>query len=234
MLLPVLVLVVTAQFAFAGSATWNLSPTSGDWNNAANWTPATVPNGPSDTATFNLSNTTNVFLSAVTEANGVVFGSDAGPFTISVNPTTILTIDSGGVVNNSSAMQNVVVETDSRILFQGSASAGSQVSYEIKAMDESSIFPGAIIFFGTSSAGAATLVARGGIFEAGGAVQFTDASNGGDCTVIVEGATKRFAFPAFLDFGGITEPPPTAGNGNYIIMGGAVPGAPGGLCNSHC
>ena len=38
--------------AYAGSATWNLNPTSSDWNTATNWTPATVPNGPTDVATF--------------------------------------------------------------------------------------------------------------------------------------------------------------------------------------
>ena len=42
----------------AGSATWNSSPATGDWNTATNWTPATVPNGPSDPATFALSNRT--------------------------------------------------------------------------------------------------------------------------------------------------------------------------------
>src|SRR5439155_17434789 len=36
----------------AGSATWNLNPMSGDWNTAANWTPATVPNSPADTASY--------------------------------------------------------------------------------------------------------------------------------------------------------------------------------------
>ena len=42
----------------AGSATWNLHPTSGDWDTAANWTPATVPNGPADIATFSTSSAT--------------------------------------------------------------------------------------------------------------------------------------------------------------------------------
>ncbi len=51
----------TAQ---GGSATWNLNPTSGDWNTAANWTPATVPNGLSDIATFDASNITSVSLSS--------------------------------------------------------------------------------------------------------------------------------------------------------------------------
>jgi autotransporter-associated beta strand protein len=36
----------------AGSATWSLTPQSGDWYNAANWVPETVPNGPNDVATF--------------------------------------------------------------------------------------------------------------------------------------------------------------------------------------
>ena len=39
-LLPAIVFVLTTQFAHAGSATWNLNPTSGDWISAANWTPA--------------------------------------------------------------------------------------------------------------------------------------------------------------------------------------------------
>jgi len=47
---------------YADSATWNLNPTSNDWNTAANWTPATVPDGPLDVATFAVSNTTGVSL----------------------------------------------------------------------------------------------------------------------------------------------------------------------------
>ena len=35
---------------YADSATWSTNPTNGDWNNPANWTPHTVPNGPSDVA----------------------------------------------------------------------------------------------------------------------------------------------------------------------------------------
>ena len=59
--------------SLAGSATWNQNPTSGDWNTAANWTPATVPNGSADTATFSLSNTTDVSISANTQVNGITF-----------------------------------------------------------------------------------------------------------------------------------------------------------------
>src|SRR5262249_6455736 len=70
-------LLLTASSAFAGSATWNLKPTSGDWNTAANWTPATVPNGPADTATFGISNTTGAFISVNTEVNSIVFNAGA-------------------------------------------------------------------------------------------------------------------------------------------------------------
>src|SRR4029453_12834390 len=65
---------ITDQFGNAGAAftgnyrvewgrggpTWNLNPASGDWNTASNWTPATVPNGPAYTATFDVSNMTFV------------------------------------------------------------------------------------------------------------------------------------------------------------------------------
>ena len=56
---------------YAISAQWDLDPSSGDWNTAANWTPMEVPNGPADTATFGVSNTTDVSISANTEINGI-------------------------------------------------------------------------------------------------------------------------------------------------------------------
>ncbi len=60
----ILLLLDAAQnMAFAGSATWNLNPADPLWNSAPNWTPATVPNGDSDIATFDVSNTTGVVLS---------------------------------------------------------------------------------------------------------------------------------------------------------------------------
>ena len=37
----------------------------------------TVPNGPLDTATFGFSNITNIYISADTEVNGIVFTANA-------------------------------------------------------------------------------------------------------------------------------------------------------------
>ena len=50
-ILPVFLLLLSIRSTQAGSALWNLNPTSGDWNTVANWTPSTVPNGPRDTVT---------------------------------------------------------------------------------------------------------------------------------------------------------------------------------------
>jgi hypothetical protein len=89
----------TATYAI--SAQWNLDPTSGDWNTAVNWTPATVPNGSADTATFDLSDTTNVSISANTEINGIIFTPAAtNPYTITASPGLTLTISGVGITNN--------------------------------------------------------------------------------------------------------------------------------------
>src|SRR4026208_2524863 len=78
--------------AYAISAPWDLDPISGDWNAADNWTPNGVPKGPADTATFGLSNTTNVSISEDTEVNGITFTSAAtNPYTITASPGLTLT-----------------------------------------------------------------------------------------------------------------------------------------------
>jgi hypothetical protein len=41
-LLSTLVFLVSVSPSQAGSATWNLNAITGDWNTAANWTPAAV------------------------------------------------------------------------------------------------------------------------------------------------------------------------------------------------
>lgn len=66
-LFPLLVLILVTPETFAGSATWKLSPTTGDWNTATNWTPETVPNQATDTATFAASNMTSVSIGATTD-----------------------------------------------------------------------------------------------------------------------------------------------------------------------
>jgi hypothetical protein len=99
------VMFLLPSVTYALSAQWDLDPVSGDWNTAANWTPMAVPNGPADTATFALSNTTDVSISANTEVNGIMFTPAAtNPYTITASPGLTLTISGVGVTNNSGRM----------------------------------------------------------------------------------------------------------------------------------
>src|SRR5262249_24118653 len=82
----------------AASATWNANPVDNDWNNPANWTPATVPNGPNDTATFNVSSITDISLSDAIEVEGIIFNPGGNPYTVTA---TNLTISGTGITNNS-------------------------------------------------------------------------------------------------------------------------------------
>jgi hypothetical protein len=99
--------------AYADSAQWDLDPISGDWNTAANWTPNGVPNSPADIATFGLSHTTDVSISADTEVNGITFTSAAtNPYGITASPGLTLTISGLGILNNSGITQNFVTGVD--------------------------------------------------------------------------------------------------------------------------
>ena len=104
-LAPALVLLFGIRASQADSATWNLNPTNGDWNTAANWTPMTVPNGPSDVATFATSSVTGISLEADDEVSSIVFPAGASSYTITDMKRT-LTISGAGVINNSGATQN--------------------------------------------------------------------------------------------------------------------------------
>jgi hypothetical protein len=124
---------------YAISAQWDLDPISGDWNTAANWTPMGVPNGPADIATFGLSNTTDVSISAETEVNNITFTSAAtNPYTIiSASPPGLgLFISGVGITNNSGVTQNFVAigeatgSTGAAIFFTHSATAGSNTTFQ--------------------------------------------------------------------------------------------------------
>src|SRR5262245_42478133 len=124
-------LFLIPSLTHAASAQWDLDPISGDWNTAANWTPISVPNGPVDTATFGLSNTTDVSISADTEVNDIVFTAAAtNPYTITASPGLMLSISGVGITNNSGVTQNFVTAVDAAgdqgaILFTNSATADS-------------------------------------------------------------------------------------------------------------
>ena len=160
-ILPLL-LLSAASAAFAGSATWKLSPSSGVWNTATNWTPPTVPNGPNDVATFGLSNTTSIVNDAAgdIEVNSIVFNAGASAFTIGFADGSFVhsfTISGVGITNNSGITQNFVVldgGDDATMTFKNSATAGDQTVFTV----EDSLCH--LEFQDTSTAGNATLIAN--------------------------------------------------------------------------
>jgi len=119
--------------AFACSATWNLNPTSGEWNTAANWTPATVPSGLNDIATFAVSNTTSVSPSDRVQVRGISFVAGASAFTITIIAQRSFTFIGGGITNDSGVIQNFVTEVVpsevGSVAFTGNATAGNMVTF---------------------------------------------------------------------------------------------------------
>jgi autotransporter-associated beta strand protein len=172
----VLLTLASAFHAHAGSATWNLSPTSNEWNTAANWTPNTVPNSPTDVATFGVSNTTRVSLSAVTQVGGVLFNPGASAFSIIAKGAVSLSFAGAGVTNNSGMTQNFIAEPN-----------------------DSGTNSGSFIFSGSATAGRATAFTN-----TGGLIYFRDSSSAGKATYISTSATVSFAGDSSASRGSFT------------------------------
>jgi autotransporter-associated beta strand protein len=180
--------------AFAGTGTWLTSPVNGNWNNALNWSPMTVPNGPADIATFGSSSVTNISLSADTEVNGIVFNPFAHltHYLITAGPTRTLSISGTGITNDSGTTQTFVTATDGSghagtIELKGDASAGSMTVFNNSGANTRMFGArsGATIFFDTSSAGSATINNNSGLARgaAAGETVFNDTSTAGSATI---------------------------------------------------
>ena len=192
------------------SATWKMQPVSGDWNNASNWTPTTVPNGSADAATFGVSNTTSVSISAPTTVDEIYFAPGASPFTITATQNdnnSVLSIDGIGITNNSGIIQNFIADggggTGFTMAFTNQATAGSLTNFTINS-------GGFINFDSASTAGNGVFVVN-----SGGHMRFYVASTAGNGTFTVNGdgdiLTHEIAFLAS-----------SAGSGTFTINSGSV------------
>jgi autotransporter-associated beta strand protein len=216
----------------AGSATWNLSPTSGDWNTAANWTPATVPNSAADQATFDISNTTALTLSAATQVNGIIFNPGASPYTITVGPASlVLTISGLGIQNESGIAQNFVTANDPAghagiISFANRAGAGD-ATFANMGGQTSIIGVGITEFQDSSTAERATFINYGGAVDGppgspalGGAAKFFDSSTAGRANFTNYGGTISVANGGLAEFWNES----TAGRATFTLNPGVVNG----------
>lgn len=230
LILALLVAALSATKSYGGSATWRLSPLSGDWNTAANWMPRTVPNGPTDVATFDSSNTTDVSVSASTSVSSIVFNSGASGFTMSANPGKTLSLSGSGIINNSGIVQNLVAPSTPEgisgvISFTNSATAGSQTVFTAEGSTADQAFAGSIQFFGTSSAADGAFIIEGsqpnGSF-ASGLAEFHDQSTAGNGVFTNLAGGLGGGVTLFLNSA-------TAGNASFTCEGGAGSGAQGGF-----
>src|ERR1044072_9493290 len=182
----ILLTFVLTHLALADSATWKTNSSSGDWNTAANWTPATVPNGPSDTATFNQSNTQSVLVSASVEVSDIVFAAGGDGFTITASPSNVgVTLSGAGIVNNSGITQNFVADAlragRGTIQFLNNATAADGVF----------VVKGDVRFLTNATAGNASFTVANSNPRAGllpGLVGFSDSASAADASFTVSGS----------------------------------------------
>jgi outer membrane autotransporter protein len=192
-LLPAFVLILPIEFSFAASGTWRIAPTNGNWNFISgapvaaivtNWTNGinyVIPNGPNDVATFGFSNTTDVYISANTEVNSIIFTAAAtSPYTISAGQGLTLTISGVGITNSSGQTQTfqsfMVSDSGSSagfIEFTNNATAGN-----VTIINDF----GATNFRNGSHAGHATITN-----DVGGTTNFYDMSHADNATIFITG-----------------------------------------------
>ncbi len=210
--------LLASSVAQAGSATWNFSQTTGEWESPDNWTPATVPNGPDDVATFAATDRKQVRLSSSVTVNSIVFAPDATAYNITVSGfRTELTMVGPGILNQSGLIQTFVgKDYYSHLTFLGNATAGEQTTFLNRGssgLEEFSIF-----FYDSTSANHATIVNLGATASAapGGYTKFYDSSTAEAAIIINEPAT------GFGDDGGLLffYNDSTAGNATITNNGG--------------
>ena len=223
-------LIACAEACRAGSATWSSTPGSGDWNAAANWNPATVPNGEGDSATFALSNQTNVSIHDDTEVSAIIFAPGASLFTIGHTSSSFWFILSGaGVVNNSGLQQNFVVGAADEfdvLQFEGTASAGVSTVYTTEpGGSQIASLGGSVWFFDTSSAGQASFINKGSGIAGGsyGSVTFFSGTSAANASFLNEGSAFPDSPGGATFFSGAF-----AGNATVTNNGGTTAGAGGG------
>ena len=210
-LFTVVILSLSAPAIWAGSATWNGNPVDNQWYNPNNWTPATVPDGPTDIATFGTTSQPAITISDssdhATVLNGITFNSNASTYILTVPSTqNNLSFMGNGVVNNSSQTQTFVINGNgvNDVSFTD-ATAGNNVSYQFVGAQSDLDFHGSatagsasftceyayVSFFDDASAGNATFTLNGGSHLNFLSSTGNDGANG---TFILNGSDTRYSF----------------------------------------
>jgi hypothetical protein len=142
------VALLAATSAHAQDATWLQNPSSGNFNTAGNWTPATVPTG---TAFFGQSNTTALTISTPTTVGGFTFNVGAPAYSFGFAASSTLIFTGAGINNASSNAPSFLLNTISRLSFTNASTAGNA------AITNTGLFSANTTFFNSSTAGTATI-----------------------------------------------------------------------------
>src|SRR5437660_3407873 len=176
---------------WADSGTWLLNPANGDWNNSANWTSPTPPNGPFDTATFGVSNLTSVSISEDTSIFSMVFNAGASAYHFTCPPSRHFTILDGGIDNGSGVIQTFDVlaadtaDNFTSLAFGFHSSAGTNTLVIAHGAAVGNGANPGFTQFTTADAGSATLINNGGVVSGakGGEIDFFNSSQAATATI---------------------------------------------------
>ena len=207
-----LVVIIVVELLFRGysssscqaeSATWLESPPDGNWSDASNWSPATIPNGSMDVATFGPSTQNTVSFSPEIRENAVSeirFTNDAVGYTIRVAPAdyTIITIGGAGIINGSDVSQKFVTDRlvgKPNLVFTNEAKAGTMTTFLNHggfSPEFGTYFP-SVEFRETSNAQAGMFQNDAGVVQGAipGHVVFYDDTNAGSAVFLNRGGTSR-------------------------------------------
>jgi autotransporter-associated beta strand protein len=237
LLLAAAALIAAALPVTAQNATWDAAPVNPNFNNAANWTPATVPTG---TAFFNASAITNLSFSANTTINGWTFNGGTGyGFD---NGTHVVRFNGAGIVVHGAGIIGINNEDELRF-GNSSSAANAEIFNDVgtvtfaktsTAADASIQSNGALVFTKSASAGRATIDSI-----TNGLVAFRDASTAGTATIGNGGTSSLLMFTntssagratiitgSRFDMSGLTDGGMTAGSiaggGNLFLGGNAL------------
>jgi autotransporter-associated beta strand protein len=227
----VLCLVLTfTHLTYAGSATWNLNPTNGDWNTPANWTPATVPNGDGDDATFAVTSQANISLFVPVLLNQIIFNPGASAYTISFSNTSSSTI-TGGIINNSGINEDfvtVAAPDSGRIFLSGPFTVGGNVTFTNQGQSNGNVGGQLVVNAPGADLGRSTVINL-----PGGVTTFWSGGSAGHATITNQGGTRSGIGRGSTSFLSIDDNEPTAANATFINYGSNVRGGLGGSTSFH-
>jgi hypothetical protein len=227
-----------------GIATWGTKPATGQWNTAANWSPAEVP---SNAAIFGTSIQTAISFvqDEIATVGEIEFLKGASAYFFNfdfpvLKNSPALTIAGRGVVNKSGSHQCFVVASTAvgydypQLMFTNKASAGgSSMYYSAGPASLEGSGGGVIRFVKESTAGSANFNVTTGAgtpprdnSTVGGEVSFGDNSSAESAVFTISGSTSLTDGDTFGNT--VFHNCATAANAKFTNTGGTVPGGDGG------